>query len=801
MAQSLRKAGQCCRSRKYLGGISPNSLAPTAAASPGNRLWYRTWAEDWFLDYLPVGNGYQGQMQSSRPDWDDVQLNLESLWSGGPFVNATYSGGNPATAVTQAALDNIRATVWKNETANLLPLVDASYYGSLSSAGSLHLSRTLSSNVSSYTRSLDLGRGLVNATWSEGAVSYSRTYFCSYPDKACVVDTTASSTPSDGTVYYFDTLRTADIASVTCFDDHTLLYRGQAEAGGMAYEILARILSNGPVQCSESSSPGNATLVATGARQTLIWTGETEYNIDAGTPAQRFSFKGPDPHAAALKSLSAATKSGLARLLANHLRDYTTLYDAFALDLGQEIDKERTTDELVQAYSMDEGNVYLEWLVFNLGRFFTISGNRGVLPPGLQAVWTTGLAAPWSGDYHWGVQETALGSTTTPLWNYMQKTWMPRGSETARLLYGSRGFVTHNEMNIFGHTGMKLWDDPGTPQWANYPAAAAWMMQHVWDEFDFGGDISWFRRQGWPLLKGVALFWLDNLFTDEATGDGTLVVNPCNSPENPRCSHWQQQIWDVFHNVLKGWPLSGDSDVAFIAEVKGTLSKLDRGIRIGSWGQLQEWKLDLDSPTDMHRHISHLIGLAPGYAIASYNGTSPSRQEVLAAAATSLVHRGPGIVDDDPGWAKMHRSLVYAQLANATGALYEYRLAISRDFQTNLFDMYAGKSTRLFQADANYGAVGAVMNMIVQADNTPAGDDVLVIRLIPAIPTAWANGSVRNARVRNGIGITMSWKQGKVVSAALAFDHSGLRKNIQVIGNGRILKTLRAPSSGTVRVV
>jgi alpha-L-fucosidase 2 len=195
------------------------------------------------------------------------------------------------------------------------------------------------------------------------------TYFCSYPDKACTIDTLASANPSGDTTYYFDTLRAADIATVSCLDDRTLLYRGQAEAGGMAYEILARLLSDGPVHCVASTPAGNSTLVAAGKRQTLIWTGETEYNIDAGTAAKGFSFKGPDPHAAALSSLAAASRSGSARLLANHLRDYTALYDGFALDLGQVVDEDRTTDELVKAYATGEGNVYLEWLVFNLGRF------------------------------------------------------------------------------------------------------------------------------------------------------------------------------------------------------------------------------------------------------------------------------------------------------------------------------------------------------------------------------------------------------------------------------------------------
>ena len=158
---------------------------------------------------------------------------------------------------------------------------------------------------------------------------------------------------------------------MSCYDDNTLLYRGQAEANGMTYEILARIVSDGPVTCS-AATVGNATLTASGKRQTLVWTGETEYNIEAGTKAAGYSFKGPDPHAAALKSLTTATKAGLARLLSSHLRDFTALFDGFSLDIGQKVDNERSTDELVAAYQTGEGNPYLEWLTFSLGRFLCV---------------------------------------------------------------------------------------------------------------------------------------------------------------------------------------------------------------------------------------------------------------------------------------------------------------------------------------------------------------------------------------------------------------------------------------------
>jgi hypothetical protein len=43
----------------------------------------------------------------------------------------------------------------------------------------------------------------------------------------------------------------------------------------------------------------------------------------------------------------------------------------------------------------------------------------------------------------------------------------------------------------------------------------------------------------------------------------------------------------VFNDVLKGAPLAGEKDTAFLEEVKTKVAKMDRGIRVGSWGQLQ----------------------------------------------------------------------------------------------------------------------------------------------------------------------------------------------------------------------
>ena len=94
----------------------------------------------------------------------------------------------------------------------------------------------------------------------------------------------------------------------------------------------------------------------------------------------------------------------------------------------------------------------------------------------------------------------------------------------------------------------------------------------------------------------------------------------------------------------------------------------------------------MDDPADTHRHLSHLVGLYPGYAIASYNPAVQSTavnyttDEVLAAATTSLIHRGNGTGPDaDSGWEKVWRAACWAQFGNATEFYHELSVSTSID--------------------------------------------------------------------------------------------------------------------------
>ncbi|KAG8920063.1 hypothetical protein FRC01_000946 [Tulasnella sp. 417] len=722
---------------------------------------------------------------------DQIQLNIESFWSGGPFANSSYTGGNPQAykaAVLGDELSQIRKAIFKSpigETDTLAPLTYPGLnYGSYSGNGYIYVKRNSVVPSSNYLRWLDLDSGLLKTAWSEGKTSFEREYFCSYPTRSCTSYLKSDRPLADTLSYHFHPLKLLRNTSAVCVDSSTIKYRGQSEDSGMLFEILAKVqtVPRNMVQCQMNTIDGRKTAVLTVKHATeswITWVGDTNYNIDAGGPEHDYSFKGPDPHTSLARILPMVASLSYDELRQIHLRDYEEGFSSkFSLDIGAIPNFSKSTKEQVQAYTRDEGNPHLELVLFNYGRYLLFSSARGVLPANLQGVWAKHERPAWSADYHanintqmnyWGAEMTDL-DVTASLWDYMAKTWIPRGQETANILYNTtRGWVTHNEMNIFGHTGMKDWGPWVSATWANYPAAGAWMMSHVIDHLDYGsGSIEWWQKQGWPLVKGAAEFWLDNLFVDSFHDDGTMVVNPCNSPEqNPitfGCAHFQQMIWELFNGVEKGFELSGDTDVAFLSEVRAKKSRLDRGLHIGSWGQLMEG--------------GSVVGL--------------SKSELFKAAAISLKHRGDGRGPDaDAGWEKVWRAACWAQLGDGEKFYSVFKYSIAANFGHNLFSLYEARSyDPIFQIDANLGVPGAVMNALLQAPDTSSYDSPLVITILPALPKAWsARGSVKGARVRGGIGISFAWRNGRPYDVVLRFDRMKAyqSREVNIVYNGEIV--------------
>jgi alpha-L-fucosidase 2 len=695
--------------------------------------------------------------------------------------------------------------------------LDASY-GSYQVLGNLSVTipSLKGADIADYKRTLNLSNGVHTTTFSVNGTHMETEAFCSFPDQVCAYTVRSWGELPTLEVELDNSLVDAELKSKACVAGNAtglehLRLRGVTQLGppeGMRYEAIARVVTGTDIRVVCDAEAKSMTISSRNGTKgvTIVVGAETNYDAKRGTAEYDYSFRGEDPGLVVeSRTLKAATRIS-SEIHDRHIHDFTSITSRFMLSLPDPLNSSQTpTSELIARYTANRiaGDPYLENLLFDYSRYLFMSSSRpGSLPPNLQGRWSESLEPAWSADYHaniniqmnhWTADQTGLTDLQSPLWDYMTDNWVPRGRETAELLYGAPGWVVHNEMNIFGHTGMK-----SGAEWANYPLSAAWMMQHVFDHWDYSRDEAWLQDQGYPLVKGVAEFWLSQLQEDAFNGDGSLVVNPCNSPEHGPttfgCAHYQQLIHQVFEAILSTTSTVNETDNAFVKNVTNSRDRLDKGFHVGTWGQIKEWKLPeepygLEFINDTHRHLSELVGWYPGYSISSFlDGYTDNA--VQDAVRQKLYSRGNGngeaLNQANAGWAKVWRSACWARLNNTDEAYYELKYAIEQNFAGNGLSMYDGDRTP-FQIDANFGFGGAVLSMLV-ADMPKAAGDVRNGRTVvlgPAIPKSWAGGSVKGLRLRGGGVVDFEWDDDGVVE--MVKTDSQLEGLTLVNKNGKVL--------------
>jgi alpha-L-fucosidase 2 len=760
------------------------STIVTAAAAPAasSTLWYTSPASTW-LEALPIGNGRLGAMVFGKPDDERVQLNENTLWDG--FSRDTT---NPDALKT---LTEVRRLLFAGQNAEATTLAEGLMGRPLrikpyQTLGDMFL-RTdhVASDVKDYRRELDLAHAITRVTYTINGVTFTRELFASAPDKVIVMRLTANKPGQITTRVHLG--RSQDAVTTTEGRDR-LVMRGRIDrretvtSENRGLRFAAHVLAL-PTAGTVSAIDDGLTIAKADALTLLISAATDYYKQD------------PAPDVACRAALKAAVSKSFDTLRAAHEQDYRQYFDRVSLSIGPSSNDARPTDERLAAVRAGKDDPDLAALYFQMGRYLLISSSRpGNLPANLQGLWNDSLSPPWSSDYHtninvqmnyWPAEVTNLSELHQPLFDYVRNQLVASGERTARVHYGAKGWVVHHLSDVWGFT------TPADGVQGIWPMGAAWLAQHFWEHYAFTHDRGFLTQQAYPVMKGASEFMLDFLIDDPNDPQHHLVTNPSFSPENSfflpdgtrsRFTYAATMDLEIIHDLFTNTIAAARElqvDAEFQQRLADTMKRLPPLQISAKSGRLQEWIKDYDEPEPGHRHISHLFALYPGREI-TLRGTPELALAARKSVDYRLSHKG-----GQTGWSRAWIINMFARFEDGDQA-HDSINALLRDNTTKtLLDLHP---PGIFQIDGNLGATAGIAEMLLQSHT---GD----IHLLPALPKAWPDGSVKGLRARGGYGVDITWAGGRLRDATITPRFDGPAR-IRVSGSSATSTELQVESNG-----
>jgi alpha-L-fucosidase 2 len=753
----------------------PDATITGAASAPASPMawWYRAPATK-FWEGMPIATGRFAAMVYGRVRDEVIPFNDETLWTGSP--------NNPSNPNALKSLPTLRALLAEEkfgEAADLAnnflgyPIPVVQTYQAM---GRLHLRFDGHDVVQDYRRELDMDSATVRVSYRIGDVHYTREMFASYPDQVVVVRLTCD---RPGQLTFNTALSSLhESAKGRSLGDDTILIEGgvsepNAEIPSrMRWQGRVHVIREGGSVRTVDGASGPSVRVEHADSATIILAGATNYKNWHDLTADA------DARCAAYQQAVAARP--FAELKQRHLDDYQPLFRVCRLDLGTTAAASDDTTTRMNKLRAGGVDPHFTAQYFQYGRYLLLAGSRaGTMAFNNHNIWLDDLKGRWRGRWtlninlqecYWPAENTNLAATVESLTSFVEDL-AASGARSAKEVYGARGWCAHHGTDVWMNTAMTDRVFHGMA-----PQMGAWLVQSLWEHYLFDPNPAYLRRI-YPLLKGATEFGLDMLV--EEPSHKWLVTSPSGSPENgflivdgralmhgdpkPKAEVRNsisagavidtQILRDLFRQCAEAAAKLG-VDEKLRAEIAAALPRL-APTQIRSDGTILEWLKPYKEFDPKHRHVSQLYALYPSNQI-----TRRDTPALTAAARKTLLMR-----DDPAGWTGAWKINLHARLGDAEDA---YR--VIHRMQTDISKHPSPEdSDRVPSMEGNQGIQGFTAGVAELLLQSHAGE----IEILPALPEAWATGSVQGLRARGGVTVDLAWRDGQLASAELLPQHAG----------------------------